>query len=47
MQRGPGLRETIVDKMPCLGAHALSGTRTRDPQITSREHEPIHYNAST
>ena len=22
----PGLRETIVDKMPCLGAHALSGT---------------------
>ena len=21
----PGLRETIVDKMPCLGAHALSG----------------------
>ena len=39
----PGLRETIVDKMPCLGAHALSGTRTRDPLITSREHEPIHY----
>ena len=30
----PGLRETIVDKMPCLGAHALSGTRTRDPLIT-------------
>ena len=43
----PGLRETIVDKMPCLGAHALSGTRTRDPLITSREHEPIHYSAST
>ena len=39
----PGLRETIVDKMPCLGAQALSGTRTRDPLITSREHEPIHY----
>ena len=33
--------------MPCLGAHALSGTRTRDPLITSREHEPIHYSAST
>ena len=43
----PGLRETIVDKMPCLGAQALSGTRTRDPLITSREHEPIHYSAST
>ena len=43
----PGLREKIVDKMPCLGAHALSGTRTRDPLITSREHEPIHYSAST
>ena len=43
----PGLRETIVDKVPCLGAHALSGTRTRDPLITSREHEAIHYSAST
>ena len=43
----PGLRETIVDKMPCLGAQALSGTRTRDPLITSREHEPIHYSATT
>ena len=43
----PGLRESIVDKMPCLGAHALSGTRTRDPLITIREHEPIHYSAST
>ena len=43
----PGLRETIVDKMPCLGAHALSGTRTRDPLITSREHEPIHHSAPT
>ena len=41
----PGLRETIVDKMPCLGAQALSGTRTRDPLITSREHEPIHYSS--
>ena len=24
----PGLRETIVDKMPCLGAHALRNMRT-------------------
>ena len=43
----PGLREIIVDKMPCLGAYALSETRTRDPLITSREHEPIYYSAST
>ena len=43
----PGSRETIVDKMPCLGAYALSATRTRDPLITSREHEPIYYSAST
>ena len=36
----PGSRETIVDKMPCLGAYAPSGIRTHDPLITSREHEP-------
>ena len=33
--------------MPCLGAYALSATQTRDPLITSREHEPIYYSAST
>ena len=38
----PGSGETIVDKMPCLGAYAPSGVRTHDPLITSREHKPIH-----
>ena len=37
----------IVDEMPCLRAYALSATRTRDPLITSQEHEPIYYSAST
>ena len=36
-----------MDKMPCLGAYALSATRNRDPLITSREHKPIYYSAST
>ena len=35
-----GLRETIVDKMPCLRAYAPRGIRTHDHLITSREHEP-------
>ena len=40
-------RETILDKMPCLRAYALSGNRTHDPLIMSREHDPIHYSAPT
>ena len=43
----PGPSETIVSKMPCLGAYALSATRTRDELITSREHEPIYYSDCT
>ena len=43
----PASRETIVDKMPCLGAYALSATQTHDPLITSREYELIYYSAST
>ena len=27
----PGSREPIVDKMPCLGAYAMSGIQTYDP----------------
>ena len=27
----PGSIETIVDKMPCLGAYAPNGIRTHDP----------------
>ena len=42
----PGSRETIVNKVPCLGAHAPSGIRTQDPLITSREHEPLHHKCS-
>ena len=37
--------ETIVDKMPCLGAYAPSGIQTHDPLITSQEHEPLHHSA--
>ena len=29
----PGLRETIVDRLPYHGAYALSGIRTHDHQI--------------
>ena len=40
-------RERIADKMPCLRAHTLSGIRTNDPLIMSREHEPLHQIALT
>ena len=43
----PGSRETIVDKMPCLGAYAQSGIWTHDPLITSREHKPLNHSANT
>ena len=42
-----GSRETIVDKTPCLRAYAPSGIRTRELQIASREHEPLHHSAPT
>ena len=38
-------RETIVDKMPCLGAYTPSGIRTCNPLITSQEREPLHHSA--
>ena len=42
-----GLRETFVDKMPCLTAYIPSGIRTHDPLIMIWEHEPLHYSAPT
>ena len=38
-------RESIADKMPCLGAYAPSGIRTDDPLITCREHETLNHSA--
>ena len=43
----PGSRETIVGKMPCLRAYALSGIRTHNSLITSQEQDPLHHSAST
>ena len=31
-----------MDRMPCLGAYALSVIRSRDPQIKRRGSQPIH-----
>ena len=37
-------RPSIVDKMPCLRAHAPSGIRTHGPSdLQVQEHEPLHH----
>ena len=43
----PESRETIVDRMPCLGAYAPSGIQTHDSLITSQEHDPLLHSAPT
>ena len=40
-----GRERQVVDKMPCLRANALSGIRTHNLLIASREHKPLHSSA--
>ena len=43
----PGLRETSVDKKPCLGAYAPARRADSNPGplIERREHEPLYHSA--
>ena len=36
-----------MDKMPCLGAYAPSGTRTTNLLVTRQEYEPLDHSAPT